>query len=439
MANCVSGWAMVQRQTAIIPDIFDDKRVPKAAYRGTFVRSMAMAPMGRDEPQGAIGAYWAQVYDPTVSEIESLNRLAQAAGTALQRLDRPETQQQRAANDDGAVGAWRLALPFTDPRQQLLRLLPVETLPFLSGQLLAVGAVGLTAVARMALNPMMGTTGLFTSFIPAILITTLWGGPRAAATALILSITAGASIDVLINDHHNFVGRLGGWLIFTLVGAFVAVVASLVRTALDLHETRRDALEVRDEHLGRISRELDHRSRNTLAVAAALAGHAARSSKTATEMHAKLAAHFEAMGQAQKLVLTGSSGGVPVRKLMESSLAPFVSEGTVALDLPSDLAAPSGCEVMLTLAFHELATNACKYGALAADGGCVSVTGTSDGELVTLVWSESGGSKVAEPARRSTGSRLIQRALSGAPDGKVEISYLPAGLVCAMSWSTIRN
>ncbi|WP_176593883.1 ATP-binding protein [Sphingobium sp. EM0848] len=82
--NCVSGWAMEHRQTAVIADIFDDPRVPVEAYRTTFVRSMLMVPIGRIDPIAAVGAYWSEFGQPTDNEIALLEALARAASTALE-------------------------------------------------------------------------------------------------------------------------------------------------------------------------------------------------------------------------------------------------------------------------------------------------------------------------------------------------------------------
>lgn len=90
IAACVSGWAMEHQRTAVIPDIFDDPRVPVDAYRSTFVRSMLMVPIGRFEPIAAVGAYWSESGQPTGNEIALLEALARAASVALEneRLSR---------------------------------------------------------------------------------------------------------------------------------------------------------------------------------------------------------------------------------------------------------------------------------------------------------------------------------------------------------------
>ena len=84
--NCISGWAMLNRQTVAIRDIRVDSRIPQEAYRPTFVRSLLMAPILRPEPIGAIGCYWAVPHTATPAETETLESLAFAAGEALERF-----------------------------------------------------------------------------------------------------------------------------------------------------------------------------------------------------------------------------------------------------------------------------------------------------------------------------------------------------------------
>lgn len=84
MTECISGWAMLNRQTAVIDDISQDKRIPYHLYKDTFVRSLVMAPVGLGTPVGALGAYWATTYQPTDYEIETVQTLARVAATALE-------------------------------------------------------------------------------------------------------------------------------------------------------------------------------------------------------------------------------------------------------------------------------------------------------------------------------------------------------------------
>jgi GAF domain-containing protein len=94
--QCISGWAMLNRQPAIVPDIQVDERVPQEAYRPTFVKSLAIVPMRVENPLGAIGAYWIQPHHVTDEELIRLQSLAEAAGAALTRLMTPAVSPRPA-------------------------------------------------------------------------------------------------------------------------------------------------------------------------------------------------------------------------------------------------------------------------------------------------------------------------------------------------------
>ena len=82
--SCISGIAMRDNRTVVIPDVMADARVPHAAYAPTFVRSMVMMPVGAPEPIAAIGAYWSDVGAPSEAATALLHTLARAATTALE-------------------------------------------------------------------------------------------------------------------------------------------------------------------------------------------------------------------------------------------------------------------------------------------------------------------------------------------------------------------
>ena len=88
------------------------------------------------------------------------------------------------------------------------------------------------------------------------------------------------------------------------------------------------------------------------------------------------------------------------------------------------------------MAFHELATNAVKYGSLSGPEGRVEVswtlTDTSSGRQLRIVWSEQGGPVVAKPDRRGFGSRVIVGGLAHQLDGVVDLAFAPTGVVCTI-------
>ncbi|MBN9063090.1 MAG: HD domain-containing protein [Rhizobiales bacterium] len=83
MESCISGWAMLNRQPVVIEDIYADDRIPHAAYRPTFVRSLVMTPVREEDPVGAIGAYWARRHRPSDRAIAALQRIANSAAVAM--------------------------------------------------------------------------------------------------------------------------------------------------------------------------------------------------------------------------------------------------------------------------------------------------------------------------------------------------------------------
>ena len=86
LTTCISGWAMLNGETAIVPDIECDPRVPVALYRLTSMRSLVMVPIGSPEPMAALGAYWCASVIPDDATVCRLEALAQGAATALARL-----------------------------------------------------------------------------------------------------------------------------------------------------------------------------------------------------------------------------------------------------------------------------------------------------------------------------------------------------------------
>ena len=86
MENCISGWAMINKQPVIIEDIYSDERIPIELYKSTFVRSLAIAPIRLNDPLGAIGAYWGENYSPSEIDIKLLQTLADAAAKAVENV-----------------------------------------------------------------------------------------------------------------------------------------------------------------------------------------------------------------------------------------------------------------------------------------------------------------------------------------------------------------
>jgi GAF domain-containing protein len=92
MGACISGWAMLKRQTVCIADIRLDKRIPYDLYENTFVRSLVMAPAEKNPPVAALGAYWSWAHVASAEQVAAVEALAEAVGAAIVRV-----RQVRAA------------------------------------------------------------------------------------------------------------------------------------------------------------------------------------------------------------------------------------------------------------------------------------------------------------------------------------------------------
>jgi diguanylate cyclase (GGDEF)-like protein len=95
LSACISGWAMLNRQPAVIPDIYADSRIPHEAYRPTFVKSLVMVPIRTAAPIGAIGNYWAQPHVPSTEEVQLLQALADSTSIAIENVMLYESLEQR--------------------------------------------------------------------------------------------------------------------------------------------------------------------------------------------------------------------------------------------------------------------------------------------------------------------------------------------------------
>ncbi|MGB8389385.1 GGDEF domain-containing protein [Mycobacterium sp.] len=101
--TCISGWAMLNRDAAVIPDIYRDPRIPHATYLPTFVKSMVMVPIRRLDPIGAIGNYWARPHRPSGQEVSLLQALADSTSIAMENLRVNSELEQRVRDRTAAL------------------------------------------------------------------------------------------------------------------------------------------------------------------------------------------------------------------------------------------------------------------------------------------------------------------------------------------------
>jgi two-component sensor histidine kinase len=193
-----------------------------------------------------------------------------------------------------------------------------------------------------------------------------------------------------------------------------------------------------DEHRRMLTRELEHRIKNTQAIVGAIVHQTFRAAETKEQAKAILEGRLAALNEAHNILTQTGWLATPVKAIVNGALKPHrVDDGRFLVSGP-DFQFDASPALSLSLALHELATNALKYGALSNDKGAIDISwhlDTSDPAETRFVfeWREKGGPVVSPPRRRGFGSRLIERIFEGQLEGDAGIHFDPGGLYCKLS------
>ena len=216
----------------------------------------------------------------------------------------------------------------------------------------------------------------------------------------------------------------------------------LARQAADLIERRQAERSLRDSerHAQTLLAELQHRVRNTLAVVRSIARRTSESSDSAEEMMSHLSGRLNAFSRVQSAVTRSPGEGVDIKTIIEDELlAVATREGEhLAMRGPS-ICLKSKAAESISLAIHELATNAVKYGALSVDGGRIKVDWqrvSAEGcDELHLEWLESGLEKPPSRAREGFGHEMLLRTLPYDLGAETSIEFTADGLRFTMNMS----
>lgn len=183
-----------------------------------------------------------------------------------------------------------------------------------------------------------------------------------------------------------------------------------------------------------LTRELNHRVKNTLANVLSIVSLTRRRSNDLDEFAEGIDGRIRALSATHDLLTQSDWGTTPIRSVVEVELAPYSRDPDheIVLDGPDVELAPNDA-LSLGLAIHELATNAAKFGALSVAGGAVSVTWTSVNDtLARIEWVESGGPQVVRPTRRGFGTELIEKIVAHELRHPVELTFAAGGVRCIL-------
>jgi len=177
--------------------------------------------------------------------------------------------------------------------------------------------------------------------------------------------------------------------------------------------------------------ELKHRVKNTLATIQAITTQTLATAPDLPSAREALEQRIVSMARAHDLLIDRSWSNAGLEEVVARALQAFCpAQLSISGD---DLEISPRQTLALSMALHELATNATKYGALSRAGGRVSVRWEKDGDKLRLDWEESGGPAVSPPAHKGFGSRLIERLLASELGGEVKLDYDPDGVRCAIT------
>jgi two-component system, chemotaxis family, CheB/CheR fusion protein len=235
-------------------------------------------------------------------------------------------------------------------------------------------------------------------------------------------------------DHYETIRqRKDGSLID--ISITVSPIRDAKGTVIGASKIGRDITERkrREELVDLLAREVDHRSKNLLALVQATV-HLTQA-ETAAELKAAISGRLQALSNAHTLLAQSRWEGADLYRLVAEELSPYCEHGEARAEIkgPSLVLEPMTAQ-SIAVTVHELTTNAVKYGALSVSSGRLHVVWRrpSDGGLV-LRWTEIGGPAVGPPTRRGFGTRIIDRMIRDQLKGTVQFDWRKEGLVCEIA------
>lgn len=248
-------------------------------------------------------------------------------------------------------------------------------------------------------------------------------------------------IDQVVETKKPIRGEVGfphaklGWriydYIFTPVFNEAGEVVSIAGTTRDITEIKRA-----EEHLRLMVNELNHRVKNTLATVQSIALQTFRGPAAEAAARAAFEARLMALSEAHSVLTRANWESAHMNEIAAGALAPFRNGAGEANRITAggeDVQLRPQTTLALSMALHELASNAIKYGALSVQDGRVDLHWSRNGERLQINWREMGGPLVQPPQRRGFGSRLIE-GLARELNGTVRLDYPPSGLACSIDF-----
>ena len=180
--------------------------------------------------------------------------------------------------------------------------------------------------------------------------------------------------------------------------------------------------------------ELNHRVKNTLASVLSIAASTRQSSDTLDSFGRSFEGRVQSLASAHELLAENVWAGIDLRQLLVEELKPYHEGKDPPVFSGGEVFLPSRPALVFAMVFHELSTNAAKYGALSGPGGSIKVgwriVKASGAGLLRLAWSERGGPRTEKPACEGFGLSFVKRSIAYELHGTAEMLFKPGGLQC---------
>ena len=264
----------------------------------------------------------------------------------------------------------------------------------------------------------------FTPYFPAVFFATAFGGYRIGFATAVLGGLLGVTVS--FGEASNDFAKLALLTIFLFVCGLTIWGVEHFRSVASKQREISKRLIREEAYRKLVVDELQHRLKNKVSTIHAVLHQILQNQP---QVWAGIDRRMRALSATDDLIAKVDGLGCDIKDLLLSELGPY---GHVRFTLNGDrLFLPAKLAVSLALIFHELATNAGKYGAFSSSRGLLQVSWSVTDDRLNVAWDETEGPPIGTIGEAGFGSKLLQSALKPF-DGKTEIAYLKTGVHCTM-------
>jgi two-component sensor histidine kinase len=287
----------------------------------------------------------------------------------------------------------------------------------------AACCVVLSTAARWCLS-LIRPDVFFTPYIPAVFLATAFGGFRIGIATAIAGGVLGVTVNFGVASADS--ARLALLAIYLVACGVMIWGIEHFRSIASNQRDISKRLTQEEEYRKLVVDELQHRLKNKLSTVHAVLHQVLHDQP---QVWASIDQRIRALSATDDLIARVDGTGCDIKDLLLSELGPY---GHVRFTLNGNpLFLPAKLAVCLALMFHELATNAGKYGAFSSPHGLLQVSWSVSDDRLNITWDETEGPPVGTIGKAGFGTKLLKSALRPF-DGKTEIAFLKTGVHCTM-------